>query len=68
MYEKGLKASFISFFCAIYSNPGNPSLWALLSRVVPQYYPRKANVSIYTRAVHTFQSQTQKASLLYHIN
>uniref|UniRef100_A0A671Y1A5 SKI3 subunit of superkiller complex n=1 Tax=Sparus aurata TaxID=8175 RepID=A0A671Y1A5_SPAAU len=28
---------------AVHSNPGNPSLWALLSRVVPQYYPRKAN-------------------------
>lgn len=31
--------------CLIYSNPGNPCLWALLSRVVPQYYPRKANVN-----------------------
>lgn len=31
----------------IYSNPGNASLWALLSRVIPQYYPRKANVSPY---------------------
>ncbi|XP_056138485.1 tetratricopeptide repeat protein 37 isoform X2 [Lampris incognitus] len=28
---------------AVHSNPGNPSLWALLSRLVPQYYPRKAN-------------------------
>uniref|UniRef100_A0A8C7CBH3 SKI3 subunit of superkiller complex n=1 Tax=Oncorhynchus kisutch TaxID=8019 RepID=A0A8C7CBH3_ONCKI len=27
---------------AVHSNPGNPSLWALLSRLVPQYYPRKA--------------------------
>uniref|UniRef100_A0A671Y0A7 SKI3 subunit of superkiller complex n=1 Tax=Sparus aurata TaxID=8175 RepID=A0A671Y0A7_SPAAU len=34
---------------AVHSNPGNPSLWALLSRVVPQYYPRKANVSLHTR-------------------
>uniref|UniRef100_A0AAQ5XKD2 Tetratricopeptide repeat domain 37 n=1 Tax=Amphiprion ocellaris TaxID=80972 RepID=A0AAQ5XKD2_AMPOC len=31
---------------AVHSNPGNASLWALLSRVVPQYYPRKANVSL----------------------
>uniref|UniRef100_A0A8C9VB08 SKI3 subunit of superkiller complex n=1 Tax=Scleropages formosus TaxID=113540 RepID=A0A8C9VB08_SCLFO len=30
---------------AVHSNPGNPSLWALLSRLVPQYYPRKADVS-----------------------
>ncbi|CAM9116435.1 unnamed protein product [Lampetra planeri] len=29
---------------AVHSNPGNPSLWALLSRLVPQFYPRKANV------------------------
>uniref|UniRef100_A0A8C3ATB7 SKI3 subunit of superkiller complex n=1 Tax=Cyclopterus lumpus TaxID=8103 RepID=A0A8C3ATB7_CYCLU len=28
---------------AVHSNPGNPSLWALLSRLVPQYYPKKAN-------------------------
>ncbi|KAM8865842.1 superkiller complex protein 3 isoform 1-T1 [Synchiropus picturatus] len=27
---------------AVHSNPGNPSLWALLSRVVAQYHPRKA--------------------------
>lgn len=33
----------------IYSNPGNASLWALLSRVIPQYYPRKANVSLFER-------------------
>uniref|UniRef100_A0A8C3AUP9 SKI3 subunit of superkiller complex n=1 Tax=Cyclopterus lumpus TaxID=8103 RepID=A0A8C3AUP9_CYCLU len=30
---------------AVHSNPGNPSLWALLSRLVPQYYPKKANES-----------------------
>uniref|UniRef100_A0A673CHJ3 Tetratricopeptide repeat domain 37 n=1 Tax=Sphaeramia orbicularis TaxID=375764 RepID=A0A673CHJ3_9TELE len=30
---------------AVHKNPGNPSLWALLSRLVPQYCPRKANVS-----------------------
>ncbi|KAA8592375.1 hypothetical protein FQN60_017830 [Etheostoma spectabile] len=28
---------------AVHSNPGNPSLWSLLSRLIPQYYPRKAN-------------------------
>uniref|UniRef100_A0A4W6G997 SKI3 subunit of superkiller complex n=1 Tax=Lates calcarifer TaxID=8187 RepID=A0A4W6G997_LATCA len=38
---------------AVHSNPGNPSLWALLSRVVPQYYPRKANVRLHTHAVIT---------------
>uniref|UniRef100_A0A8D0CWE5 SKI3 subunit of superkiller complex n=1 Tax=Sander lucioperca TaxID=283035 RepID=A0A8D0CWE5_SANLU len=31
---------------AVHSNPGNPSLWALLSRLIPQYYPRKANVRL----------------------
>uniref|UniRef100_A0A8C3AV10 SKI3 subunit of superkiller complex n=1 Tax=Cyclopterus lumpus TaxID=8103 RepID=A0A8C3AV10_CYCLU len=31
---------------AVHSNPGNPSLWALLSRLVPQYYPKKANVRL----------------------
>uniref|UniRef100_A0A673MFI9 Tetratricopeptide repeat protein 37-like n=1 Tax=Sinocyclocheilus rhinocerous TaxID=307959 RepID=A0A673MFI9_9TELE len=30
---------------AIHRNPGNPSLWALLSRLVPQYCPNKANVN-----------------------
>uniref|UniRef100_A0A8C2FXC5 Tetratricopeptide repeat domain 37 n=1 Tax=Cyprinus carpio TaxID=7962 RepID=A0A8C2FXC5_CYPCA len=35
---------------AIHRNPGNPSLWALLSRLVPQYCPNKANVSIHTSA------------------
>uniref|UniRef100_A0A673MNC0 Tetratricopeptide repeat protein 37-like n=1 Tax=Sinocyclocheilus rhinocerous TaxID=307959 RepID=A0A673MNC0_9TELE len=35
---------------AIHRNPGNPSLWALLSRLVPQYCPNKANVSILTSA------------------
>uniref|UniRef100_A0A8C9Y4S4 SKI3 subunit of superkiller complex n=1 Tax=Sander lucioperca TaxID=283035 RepID=A0A8C9Y4S4_SANLU len=33
---------------AVHSNPGNPSLWALLSRLIPQYYPRKANVRLHT--------------------
>uniref|UniRef100_A0AAR2JYH8 Tetratricopeptide repeat domain 37 n=1 Tax=Pygocentrus nattereri TaxID=42514 RepID=A0AAR2JYH8_PYGNA len=31
---------------AVFRNPGNPSLWALLSRLVPQYCPSKADVSI----------------------
>uniref|UniRef100_A0A8C1WLE1 Tetratricopeptide repeat domain 37 n=1 Tax=Cyprinus carpio TaxID=7962 RepID=A0A8C1WLE1_CYPCA len=30
---------------AIHRNPGNPSLWALLSRLVPQYCPNKADVN-----------------------
>uniref|UniRef100_A0A674DBP4 SKI3 subunit of superkiller complex n=1 Tax=Salmo trutta TaxID=8032 RepID=A0A674DBP4_SALTR len=36
---------------AVHSNPGNPSLWALLSRLVPQYYPRKAKVCHLSRAL-----------------
>lgn len=42
--------------CLIYSNPGNPSLWALLSRLVPQYHPKKANVMLHT---HTHKHYTQ---------
>uniref|UniRef100_A0A8C5ICC9 Tetratricopeptide repeat domain 37 n=1 Tax=Gouania willdenowi TaxID=441366 RepID=A0A8C5ICC9_GOUWI len=37
---------------AVHRNPGNPSLWAILSRVIPQYYPQKAN-SCFTKNVIT---------------
>uniref|UniRef100_A0A8D3DIS4 SKI3 subunit of superkiller complex n=1 Tax=Scophthalmus maximus TaxID=52904 RepID=A0A8D3DIS4_SCOMX len=42
---------------AVHSNPGNPSLWALLSRVVPQFYPRKANVSLYTTKKEAYSNK-----------
>uniref|UniRef100_A0A8C5ICB9 Tetratricopeptide repeat domain 37 n=1 Tax=Gouania willdenowi TaxID=441366 RepID=A0A8C5ICB9_GOUWI len=38
---------------AVHRNPGNPSLWAILSRVIPQYYPQKANVSLKTHKPKT---------------
>uniref|UniRef100_A0A7N6FGT2 Tetratricopeptide repeat domain 37 n=1 Tax=Anabas testudineus TaxID=64144 RepID=A0A7N6FGT2_ANATE len=50
---------------AVHSNPGNPSLWALLSRVVPQYYPKKANVSLYT---HTNITHGLRALLYSGVN
>ncbi|XP_071338724.1 superkiller complex protein 3 [Trachinotus anak] len=51
---------------AVHSNPGNPSLWALLSRVVPQYYPRKANGGAMAGQVACLSSMTQgKRALLY---
>uniref|UniRef100_A0A3P9KFX9 Tetratricopeptide repeat domain 37 n=1 Tax=Oryzias latipes TaxID=8090 RepID=A0A3P9KFX9_ORYLA len=47
-------------------NPGNPSLWALLSRVVPQFYPRKANGGAVAGYVACLSSMTQgKRALLY---
>uniref|UniRef100_A0AAX7SR85 Tetratricopeptide repeat domain 37 n=1 Tax=Astatotilapia calliptera TaxID=8154 RepID=A0AAX7SR85_ASTCA len=51
---------------AVHSNPGNASLWALLSRVVPQYYPRKANGAAVAGHVACLSSMTQgKRALLY---
>uniref|UniRef100_A0A7N6A4L9 Tetratricopeptide repeat domain 37 n=1 Tax=Anabas testudineus TaxID=64144 RepID=A0A7N6A4L9_ANATE len=51
---------------AVHSNPGNPSLWALLSRVVPQYYPKKANGGAMAGHVACLSSMTQgKRALLY---
>ncbi|XP_075960487.1 tetratricopeptide repeat protein 37 [Anarhichas minor] len=51
---------------AIHSNPGNPSLWALLSRLVPQYYPKKANGGAMAGHVAGLSSMTQgKRALLY---
>ncbi|XP_045562596.1 tetratricopeptide repeat protein 37 [Salmo salar] len=51
---------------AVHSNPGNPSLWALLSRLVPQYYPRKAEGGAVAGHVACLSSMTQgKRALLY---
>uniref|UniRef100_A0A8C5CNU9 SKI3 subunit of superkiller complex n=1 Tax=Gadus morhua TaxID=8049 RepID=A0A8C5CNU9_GADMO len=47
---------------AVHSNPGNPSLWALLSRLVPQYCPKKANVSMHA---HTCVHRHTRRALLY---
>ncbi|KAF3850705.1 hypothetical protein F7725_012477 [Dissostichus mawsoni] len=51
---------------AVHSNPGNPSLWALLSRLAPQYYPRKANGGAMAGHVACLSSMTLgKRALLY---
>ncbi|KAM7416515.1 hypothetical protein PAMA_018530 [Pampus argenteus] len=51
---------------AVHSNPGNASLWALLSRLVPQYYPKKANGGAMAGHVACLSSMTQgKRALLY---
>ncbi|XP_037339604.2 tetratricopeptide repeat protein 37 [Pungitius pungitius] len=51
---------------AVHSNPGNPSLWALLSRLVPQYHPKKANGGAIAGHVACLSSMTQgKRALLY---
>uniref|UniRef100_A0A8C1ZBQ8 Tetratricopeptide repeat domain 37 n=1 Tax=Cyprinus carpio TaxID=7962 RepID=A0A8C1ZBQ8_CYPCA len=47
---------------AIHRNPGNPSLWALLSRLVPQYCPNKADVSILTSRALLYSGVNQLAS------
>uniref|UniRef100_M4AYA2 SKI3 subunit of superkiller complex n=1 Tax=Xiphophorus maculatus TaxID=8083 RepID=M4AYA2_XIPMA len=51
---------------AVHSNPGNPSLWALLSRVIPQYYPRKAQGGAVAGHIACLFSMTQgKRALLF---
>ncbi|XP_024131356.1 tetratricopeptide repeat protein 37 [Oryzias melastigma] len=51
---------------AVHRNPGNSSLWALLSRVVPQFYPRKANGGAVAGYVACLASMTQgKRALLF---
>lgn len=51
---------------AVHSNPGDPSLWSLLSRLVPQYYPRKAKGGAMAGHVACLSSMTQgKRALLY---
>uniref|UniRef100_A0A8C1N6V5 Tetratricopeptide repeat domain 37 n=1 Tax=Cyprinus carpio TaxID=7962 RepID=A0A8C1N6V5_CYPCA len=47
---------------AIHRNPGNPSLWALLSRLVPQYCPNKADVRILTSRALLYSGVNQLAS------
>uniref|UniRef100_A0A3B3SLZ1 SKI3 subunit of superkiller complex n=1 Tax=Paramormyrops kingsleyae TaxID=1676925 RepID=A0A3B3SLZ1_9TELE len=55
---------------AVHRNPGNPSLWALLSQLVPQYYPRKAEGGAVAGAVacHSSVTQGKKALLFSGIN
>ncbi|XP_051518689.1 tetratricopeptide repeat protein 37 [Myxocyprinus asiaticus] len=51
---------------AIHRNPGNPSLWALLSRLVPQYCPNKADGGSVAGSVACHASLTLgKRALLY---
>uniref|UniRef100_A0A672MRU9 SKI3 subunit of superkiller complex n=1 Tax=Sinocyclocheilus grahami TaxID=75366 RepID=A0A672MRU9_SINGR len=51
---------------AIHRNPGNPSLWALLSRLVPQYCPNKAKGGAVAGSVACHASLTLgKRALLY---
>ncbi|KAJ3604243.1 hypothetical protein NHX12_028984 [Muraenolepis orangiensis] len=51
---------------AVHSNPGNPSLWALLSRLVPQYCPKKADGGAVAGHVACLSSMTLgKRALLY---
>ncbi|XP_054904748.1 SKI3 subunit of superkiller complex protein isoform X2 [Poeciliopsis prolifica] len=51
---------------AVHSNPGNPNLWALLSRVIPQYYPRKAQGGAVAGHIACLFSMTQgKRALLF---
>uniref|UniRef100_A0A8C5IBJ0 Tetratricopeptide repeat domain 37 n=1 Tax=Gouania willdenowi TaxID=441366 RepID=A0A8C5IBJ0_GOUWI len=51
---------------AVHRNPGNPSLWAILSRVIPQYYPQKANGGAVAGHVACLASMTLgKRALLY---
>ncbi|XP_062873563.1 superkiller complex protein 3 [Trichomycterus rosablanca] len=51
---------------AVFRNPGNPSLWALLSRLVPQYCPRKADGGAVAGSVACHASMTLgKRALLY---
>ncbi|XP_063051126.1 superkiller complex protein 3 [Engraulis encrasicolus] len=50
---------------AVHSNPGNATLWALLSRLVPQYDPRKARGGAVAGGVACLSSMTQgKRALL----
>ncbi|XP_066567919.1 superkiller complex protein 3 [Amia ocellicauda] len=50
---------------AVHSNPGNAGLWALLSRVVPQYNPRNARGGASAGSVACHFSMTKKKALLY---
>lgn len=51
---------------AVHSNPGNPLLWSFLSRVVPQYYPRRASGGAMAADVACLSSMGQaKRAMLY---
>ncbi|KAM3940662.1 superkiller complex protein 3 isoform 1-T2 [Leptodactylus fuscus] len=51
---------------AIHSHPGNPELWSLLSRIVPQYTPRNAKGGASAGIVaHSLNLSQAKTSLLY---
>ncbi|XP_026862025.2 tetratricopeptide repeat protein 37 [Electrophorus electricus] len=51
---------------AVFRNPGNPTLWALLSRLVPQYCPSKADAGSVVGSVACHASLTLgKRALLY---
>ncbi|XP_072521083.1 superkiller complex protein 3 [Salminus brasiliensis] len=51
---------------AVFRSPGNPSLWALLSRLVPQYCPGKADGGAMAGSVACHASMTLgKRALLY---
>ncbi|XP_069819036.1 superkiller complex protein 3 [Dendropsophus ebraccatus] len=51
---------------AVHSHPGNPALWTLLSRIVPQYSPRNARGGAAAGIVaHSLNLSEAKTSLLY---
>ncbi|XP_028660594.2 tetratricopeptide repeat protein 37 [Erpetoichthys calabaricus] len=51
---------------AVHSHPGDPMLWSLLSRVVPQYYPKNSKGGIVAGSVACHFSLTHgKKALLY---
>lgn len=51
---------------AIHKNPGNAGLWAFLSRMVPQYFPKKANGGAIAGHVACLSSMMQgKRALLF---
>ncbi|KAJ0041718.1 hypothetical protein NL108_008022, partial [Boleophthalmus pectinirostris] len=51
---------------AIHRNPGNPALWAFLSRLVPQYFPKKANGGAMAGHVACLSSMTHGKRALLH--
>ncbi|XP_068617091.1 superkiller complex protein 3 [Brachionichthys hirsutus] len=51
---------------AVHTNPGNPSLWALLSRLIPQYYPQRANGGAIAGHVACLSNMTQGKRALLH--
>ncbi|XP_056393771.1 SKI3 subunit of superkiller complex protein [Hyla sarda] len=51
---------------AVHSHPGNPALWSLLSRIVPQYAPRNARGGAAAGIVaHSLNLNQAKTSLLF---